>query len=120
MSAVVDLVGDVGNAAQDGEVDQTPCPLDGSPELARLLRWGRRRIRVLALELAGDRLCPGGQGSSKGEGSEGSRRGPQDARCDSGLTGRKLAQRKSSRGGSHSFGSDGGAAAAKVGVQGKS
>lgn len=70
VSAVVDLVGDVGNAAQDGEVDQTPCPLDGPPEFARLLRWGRRRIRVLALELTGDRLCPSGQGSSRGEGSE--------------------------------------------------
>lgn len=40
MSAFVDLVADVGNGAEDGKIDQTPCPLDCSPKLARLLGWG--------------------------------------------------------------------------------
>lgn len=80
MSAIVDLVADVGNAAQEGEVDQTPCPLEGPPKLARLLRWGRgRAVRVLALELAGDRLYFGLQSRSRAQGGEGSCRGSQDA-----------------------------------------
>lgn len=76
MSAVVDLVAHVGNAAQDGNIDQTPCPFEGPPELALLLRWGRGRdVRVLALELAGNGLYPGVQGRSRGQSGEGSCRG---------------------------------------------
>lgn len=86
-----DIVADVSDGAEDGEVREAPCPLERPAQLARLLGRGRRRVGVLvSLELERDRSYPAaegwsvgrGGGSGSGTGGEGSARRVQEARRD--------------------------------------
>lgn len=112
MPDVPDLIADVGEGAEDGEVDQAPCPLEGPPNLPWLLGRRSRRLGVLPLELTGDGpYAASSKRAAGGSGGQGTSRGCEDARCDSvllhagdtELSGRELVQRQSSRGGSHGF-----------------
>lgn len=109
---VPDLIADIGEGAENGEVDQAPCPPEGPPNLPWLLGRGSRLLRVVPLELTGDGSYAASSkrpaGWCRGQGTS---RGCEDARCDSvllhasdtELPGRELIQGQSSRGGSHGF-----------------
>lgn len=113
MPDIPDLVDNIAQGAENGEVEQTPCPLEGPPDLAWLLGRRSRRLRVLPLEVA----CDGPYAASSkwtagGCHGQGAGRGGENAGCDSVLllhasdaevSGRELVKRQSSRGGSHGF-----------------
>lgn len=65
MPDIPDLVADIGQGAENGEVEEAPCPPEGPPDLSWLLGRRRRRVGVLPLELTSKSSGPYAAGSKR-------------------------------------------------------